>query len=82
MLGPAGCDLIGPQIDKQQPCARLHARPNFAHQFNVVRHREDMGGVCDDQRIMAGRQRVLENVTVDNADPRTLRQIRELLPRD
>ena len=41
-----------------------------------------MGGVCDDQRIMAGRQRVLENVTVDNADPRTLRQIRELLPRD
>src|SRR5262249_18318203 len=32
------------------PCARLHACPHLAHQFEVVRHREDMSGVCDDQR--------------------------------
>src|SRR6478735_9053671 len=41
-----------------------------------------MGGVCDDQRIMVGRQRVLENIALNNVDPRTLRQVRELLPCD
>src|SRR5215471_12696808 len=32
--------------------------------------------------IIAGRQRVLENIALDNVDSRTLGQVRELLPRD
>src|SRR5262249_3002792 len=31
---------------------------------------------------MADRQRVLENIALDNVDPRTLGEVRELLPRD
>ena len=31
---------------------------------------------------MVGRQRVLENIALNNVDPRTLRQVRELLPCD
>jgi hypothetical protein len=73
---------IGPQVDQQQPCARLHARPHLAHQFEVVRHREDMGCICDDQRIMVGGQRIPENIALDNVDPRTLWHVREFLPRD
>jgi hypothetical protein len=43
-----GVTRIGPHIDEQQPCTRLHACPHLAQQLDVVRHREDMGGVCDD----------------------------------
>src|SRR5262249_48709198 len=39
---------IGPQIDEQQPCTGLHTCPHLAQQFDVMRYREDMGGVCDD----------------------------------
>src|SRR5262245_59414218 len=63
---------IGPQIDEQQPCTRLHTCPHLEQQFEVVQHREDMGGVCDDYRIMVGGQRVIENITLNNVDPRTL----------
>src|SRR6478736_7368893 len=31
---------------------------------------------------MVGRQRVFENIALNNVDPPTLRQVRELLPRD
>ena len=39
---------IGPQIDEQQPRTGLHTCSHLAQQFDVVRYREDVGGVCDD----------------------------------
>jgi hypothetical protein len=63
---------IHPQIDKQQVRARRRLDTQLAQQFEILRGGEHMDRIGEQQNIVSGRQRVADEVSLDQVDPAPL----------